>query len=148
MLEGSLFTRDYLVEGVRETAAWRRLGEAELAALADKLRHALAGFSPSATENEDVTKQDLIYPVLDTLGWASRLGEQRTERKGRAEVPDVPSCSPMRPTKRAHATSASRRAAGVMASRSWRPSVGSLRSTGAPTRCRRARCWAISRAWR
>lgn len=89
MLDGNLFTRDYLNEGVRDTAVWRRLTADELAAFADRLRRALAGFSPASAENEDVTKQELIYPVLDALGWTSRLGEQQTERKGRAEVPDV-----------------------------------------------------------
>lgn len=36
MLKGGLFTRDFLIEGVRGTAVWQRLDDASLAGLRDR----------------------------------------------------------------------------------------------------------------
>ncbi|SIN63981.1 hypothetical protein SAMN02745824_1326 [Parasphingorhabdus marina DSM 22363] len=49
---------------------------------------ALAKFPTGTNENEDVTEDDLIVPILEILGWEHRLTEQNLSAKGRQDVPD------------------------------------------------------------
>ena len=40
------------------------------------------------TPNETHTEDDLIWPVLECLGWTEKLRHQNLSERGRDEVPD------------------------------------------------------------
>lgn len=61
---GNLFTTDYLVEGVRQTAEYLAV---DTAALRATLLGIVEPFRKSASPNEAQTKNDLIWPVLGAL---------------------------------------------------------------------------------
>jgi len=86
---GKLFTQDYLDEGITETGAWRDLDAEDIAALEARLRALFGAFPTTATPNEAVTEHDLIWPVLEVLGWAGFLAQQTTSGHGRLDVPDL-----------------------------------------------------------
>ena len=45
--------------------------------------------SPNASKpNEATTEQDLVWPVLEALGWCDYLTQQNLSEKGRVDVPD------------------------------------------------------------
>ena len=89
MLQGSLFTQDFLEEGIVGTEEWRALDAKAVENLAAALRRVFAEFPVSGTANEAHTEQDLIHPVLKALGWEHMLPQQRASLKGRSDVPDV-----------------------------------------------------------
>ncbi len=85
IVSGSLFTRDYLTEGVAHAAEWAEL---DVAPLVDDLRAIFARFPAAAGPNEAQTEADLIWPVLRRLGWADYLTQQNLSATGREDVPD------------------------------------------------------------
>lgn len=82
---GALFTQDYLEEGITQTQAWAAI-DAE--ALRDRLAAILAGFPHATSPNEATTESDLVWPVLEALGWGDYLTQQNLSEKGRVDVPD------------------------------------------------------------
>ena len=90
MINGGLFTHDFLIEGIRETEPWATLtdgcvGNARVRALALFQR-----LSALKTPTEAVTEKDFIYPVCQTLAGAISCSEQpNASVKGRADVPDA-----------------------------------------------------------
>jgi hypothetical protein len=91
-MRGKLFTQDYLGfpdGGVTETAAWRELDASALAATKARLAEILRAFPVTGTPNEAATEKDLIWPVLEALGWEDFLPQQTTSGRGRLDVPDV-----------------------------------------------------------
>lgn len=88
-MRGKLFTEDFLLEGITETRAWRDLKADEVDRFEDTIRRVLEAFPVSGTPNEATTENDLIYPVLDALGWEHYLAQQTTSGRGRRDVPDL-----------------------------------------------------------
>jgi len=88
-MRGKLFTQDYLNEGITETAAWAALDSARLSETEARLAEIFEAFPVSGTPNEAVTEKDLIWPVLEALGWEHQLPQQTTSGRGRLDVPDV-----------------------------------------------------------
>ncbi len=88
-MRGKLFTQDYLAEGITDAAAWRELGAEDVGALEARLQEIFSAFPVAATPNEAVTEHDLIWPVLEALGWSNYLGQQTTAGRGRLDVPDL-----------------------------------------------------------
>ena len=88
-MRGKLFTQDYLDEGITETAAWHDLSAADFAAIETCLRDLFAAFPVAGSPNEATTEHDLIWPVLEVLGWADYLPQQTTSGRGRLDVPDL-----------------------------------------------------------
>ena len=82
---GALFTQDYLEEGITKTQAWAAI---DAAALRDRLAAILAGFPHATSPNEATTESDLVWPVLEALGWGDYLTQQNLSEKGRVDVPD------------------------------------------------------------
>lgn len=82
---GALFTQDYLEEGITQTQAW---AATDTAALRDRLTAILAGFPHATSPNEATTESDLVWPVLEALGWTDYLTQQNLSEKGRVDVPD------------------------------------------------------------
>lgn len=82
---GALFTQDYLVEGITQSQAWAAI---DAAALRERLAAILAGFPHASSPNEATTESDLVWPVLEALGWGDYLTQQNLSEKGRVDVPD------------------------------------------------------------
>lgn len=88
-MRGKLFTQDYLQEGIAEAAHWRELDASSLAELEARLAEVFRAFPVTGTPNEAVTESDLIWPVLEILGWKHYLPQQTTSGRGRLDVPDI-----------------------------------------------------------
>lgn len=82
---GALFTQDYLEEGITQTQAW---AATDAGALRETLAAILAGFPHASSPNEATTESDLVWPVLEALGWSDFLTQQNLSDKGRVDVPD------------------------------------------------------------
>lgn len=82
---GALFTQDYLLEGITQSQEWTAT---DAGALRDRLTVILAGFPHASGPNEATTESDLVWPVLQALGWADFLTQQNLSDKGRVDVPD------------------------------------------------------------
>ena len=82
---GALFTQDYLQEGIARSNVW---GETDAGAMRERLAAILDGFPHASRPNEATTEQDLVWPVLEALGWSDYLTQQNLSEKGRVDVPD------------------------------------------------------------
>ena len=85
---GGLFANDVLCETVAGTGDWRALDGAALDALERDLGAILARFPTGGAPNESQTEDDLIWPVLERLGWTHGLRQQNLSARGREDVPD------------------------------------------------------------
>jgi thiamine monophosphate kinase len=63
MIDGGLFTRDFLHEGILETAAWKALAEADVAAFKTSATQMLASLAARDNPNEAETEDNLVYPL-------------------------------------------------------------------------------------
>ena len=86
--QGSLFTSDFLTETIQGVSEWDALGEADLDLFDGSLRSIFDRFPISQTPNESQTEDDLIWPILETLGWTQSLRQQNLSPRGREDVPD------------------------------------------------------------
>jgi hypothetical protein len=82
---GSLFTTDYLVEGISQSSAYREVRTDQLRI---KLVEIAEAFPRRHRPNESQTEDDLIWPVLTELGWLHFLRQQNLSAVGRDDVPD------------------------------------------------------------
>lgn len=88
MLKGSLFTREYLIEGICQSEEWRNLDDSIIKNFRNQLLEIFDTFPISGNPLEATTEDDLIKPIIEALGWNDYLTQQTTARKGRADVPD------------------------------------------------------------
>jgi hypothetical protein len=88
MIRGGLFTRDFLGEGIKETAAWAQVDAAAVATVRDGITARLADFVGRRTPSEQETEDDLIWPILGALGWQDHARQLNLSATGRADVPD------------------------------------------------------------
>ena len=86
--QGSLFANDFLCESVSRTADWEAIDDAALGTLEAALRTNFDGFPFAGAPNESQTEDDLIWPVLRTLGWSASLRQQNLSPTGMTDVPD------------------------------------------------------------
>jgi hypothetical protein len=89
VISGSLFTRDFLLEGIVRTEQWTSLSQEDLDALKRRLTDIARAFLANASPNEAATERDLIYPVLEALGWGDIDVQPGLSPKGRKQVPDA-----------------------------------------------------------
>ncbi|MEQ1538663.1 MAG: Eco57I restriction-modification methylase domain-containing protein [Sphingorhabdus sp.] len=89
MFQGALFTRDWLKEGITETSEWRGLGKDQLEALWEEARALLIDHCGRRKPTEAETEDQLIYPLLELLGWKHKSVQQNMTTKGRKDVPDA-----------------------------------------------------------
>ena len=85
---GSLFAEDFLRGSISELPDWETVTEATLDDVEAELRDVFSRFPVAASPNESQTEDDLIWPVLRTLGWTSSLRQQNLSARGRDDVPD------------------------------------------------------------
>ena len=88
-MDGKLFTTDFLLEGIKETQAWRDLSDGTVDEFVTQARGVLESVPPGNRENEGVTEEHIIKPILRLLGWEELLPQQNLSAKGRKEVPDL-----------------------------------------------------------
>ena len=86
--QGSLFASDFLSVRISELEEWRAIDEAELDKFEAFLEGLLRRFPTAGSPNESQTETDLIWPVLESLGWAASLRQQNLSASGRTDVPD------------------------------------------------------------
>ena len=77
---GALFARDFLENSVEGMPEWKALDDAELDRLAADLRAVFAPFPVAGTPHEAQTEDDLIWPVLERLGWTEHIRQQPLSR--------------------------------------------------------------------
>ena len=75
--------------GHRLEAAWSTLNNADLAAFKAEVAPRFTKFATSYKPNEGVTEKDLIFPVLQALGWADALVQQQVSSRRRDDIPDA-----------------------------------------------------------
>ena len=87
-MPGQLFTHYFLTDGIKATAEWKAsVARPEaFAAFRDGVCQRYDALSRSADPNEAATEQDLIRPVLESLGWADYLPQQGSIRN--EDIPD------------------------------------------------------------
>jgi hypothetical protein len=86
--QGSLFSSDFLTESIVRLPEWSGVDDAMLEALSVRLGRVFAHFPTKQTPNESQTEDDLIWPILESLGWTASLRQQNLTPKGREDVPD------------------------------------------------------------
>ena len=87
-LSGSLFASDFLQHSIVEIDEWRALTDADLHTVEHALRDIFERFPITRSPNESQTENDLIWPVLTSLGWTSSLRQQNLTAWGVDDVPD------------------------------------------------------------
>jgi hypothetical protein len=89
MPQGTLFTEDFLNEGIRGTDVWRAVAADALAKFREGLQTTFQGIADPLRLNEAQTEERIIKPILKALGWDGCYWvQERLETKGRANVPD------------------------------------------------------------
>lgn len=87
MIRGSLFTRFFLEDGIRQTDAYRDLPEARVTAFADSVQHHWDALEQMHRPSEAETISEFIRPIIDALGWEN-LPEQEPGR-GHRDIADA-----------------------------------------------------------
>jgi len=85
---GGLFSGDYLGEAIAETDDWQAFDETALDELEAALTGIFARFQTGGSPNESETEDELIWPVLERLGWIEKLRQQNLSVRGITDVPD------------------------------------------------------------
>jgi hypothetical protein len=89
MPQGTLFTEDFLNEGICGTQAWRNLASGAAPAFRQQLQVLFASIVDPSRLNEAQTEKRIVQPILELLGWTGCYSvQERAEAKGRANVPD------------------------------------------------------------
>ena len=89
MPQGTLFTEDFVSEGIAGTDAWREVMPETITAFLENLRSIFGAVANPARLNEAQTEERVIQPILHALGWEGCYSvQERAEVKGRANVPD------------------------------------------------------------
>ena len=86
--QGSLFASDFLYDTIAETPEWHTLDDVALQDVEARLRAIFDTFPHGSSPNETQTEDDLIWPVLATLGWTAYLRQQNLSAIGREAMPD------------------------------------------------------------
>jgi hypothetical protein len=90
MIQGGLFTRDFLLEGVTAEPSWRALSADRLETARARLKALLAPLVRQRAPNEAETEAHLVFPVLEqVLDWPDWLPQQNQSATGRSDVPDA-----------------------------------------------------------
>ncbi len=90
MIQGGLFTRDFLEQGIVEDAVWAAQDVAELRRLHGVAAGLFAKVTGTRNPTEAVTEEDLIYPLLSAIGWNDlKIVQPNASKKGRDDVPDA-----------------------------------------------------------
>ena len=87
-IRGSLFTPDILTDSIRDLDDWKTLAEDDSDRFREAVEEIFSRFPISQRPNESHTEDDLIWPILEALGWTDWLRQQNLSPRGREDVPD------------------------------------------------------------
>ncbi len=82
---GSLFTYDYLMESVRNEIEYQKV---DIVNLTSRFEEIFDDFPTAISANEAKTEDDLIWKILETLGWEDFDRQVSLADKGRDNIPD------------------------------------------------------------
>jgi hypothetical protein len=85
---GSLFSNDFLSQSIVKLSDWKNLDSESVDRFYESLRGIFSKFPVAGKPNESQTETDLIWPILECLGWTASLRQQNLAVKGRQDVPD------------------------------------------------------------
>lgn len=88
VFQGSLFTSDFITQSIANNAGWKSLNDAQIEEFQKKLAAIFEVFPTGQSPNEPRTEDDLIWPILNLLGWDQFMRQQNLTVKGRDDVPD------------------------------------------------------------
>jgi hypothetical protein len=124
MHRGLLFTREFLKRGIVETGAWAALSHSEVDRFRTIARSIFMRFPVNGSPNEATTERDLIFKVMEALGWEDILVQQSASSKRRTDIPDALLFADAEAKRRANAerTEATRYkyAVAVLENKAWR----------------------------
>ena len=86
--QGSLFAEDFLRGSIATLPDWTSVTDSHLDDLEARLGGLFARLPTDSSPNESQTEDDLIWPVLASLGWTASLRQQNLSARGRDDVPD------------------------------------------------------------
>ena len=90
MIQGGLFTRDFLLEGVLDEPVWKALDEDHVLVARERVETLLRRIIDQKAPNEAETEKQLIFPLLEAIGWTDHtLVQQNLSAVGRVDVPDA-----------------------------------------------------------
>jgi hypothetical protein len=89
LLNGSLFTRDFLTEGIRSTAAWSAMSDFIVTEARTRFDALFGAFGGLKNPTEPETEKELMWPLLEAIGWTSMSVQQNLSVKARDDVPDA-----------------------------------------------------------
>lgn len=85
---GSLFSNDFLSQSVVSLPDWKEIDPDAIDRFYESLKDIFSKFPVSGKPNESQTETDLVWPILECLGWTASLRQQNLAVKGRQDVPD------------------------------------------------------------
>ena len=88
VFQGSLFSGDLLADSIVQSDDWLAFDDAALDDLEAAFQARFDRFPTGDSPNESQTEDDLIWPILDHLGWTASLRQQNLSTRGRDDVPD------------------------------------------------------------
>jgi hypothetical protein len=88
LVQGALFTRDFLDEGIIDSAAWRCIDDAAVDAFRESALAIYRSFPTGKKSSESQTEDDLIWKVLALLGWEHWGRQVNLSPKGMDHKPD------------------------------------------------------------
>lgn len=89
MAAGSLFTEDFLAEGIRLASPWTTLTDPALAGFEAQLRAIFANVPNPASLNEAETEERIVRPIFRALGWDGAFAVQAPiDRRGGKHIAD------------------------------------------------------------
>lgn len=87
--QGSLFTVDFLMDSISEFPEWAEVDDNQVDEFRAKIQASYDSFQIDQNRHEADTETELIWPILEALGWTAQLTQQNLSVKGRDDVPDV-----------------------------------------------------------
>lgn len=85
---GSLFSNDFLSQSVVKLPDWKDIDSEAADGFYESLKEIFSKFPVAGKPNESQTETDLVWPILERLGWTASLRQQNLAVKGREDVPD------------------------------------------------------------
>jgi len=85
---GSLFASQFLSEAVREFPEWTQARTDLVSGTGARLRNIRGRFPARPSTTEAITEDELIWRVLDELGWKAALRQQNLSVRGHYDIPD------------------------------------------------------------
>ena len=86
--QGNLFTSDFLTDSIQTVSEWSDVSAHDIDQLKAALGATYEAFQIDQKRSEADTETELIWPVLEAMGWTDYLTQQNLSPHGRDDVPD------------------------------------------------------------